>query len=265
MSHGSCIYSGWVMHRRHKPRRHHFRYRAWWLLIDIDEVEQLSAKLRSLSHGRFNLFAFHERDHGHDARPLRMQIDHQLSEAGISLEGGAIRLLCMPRVLGYAFNPISVYFCHHRDGYIAATIYEVHNTFGERHSYVIAAATGSGHVIRQQSGKRLYVSPFMDMNMRYDFRVTEPGDTISLAISGSDDTGPLLHAVLQASRRELSDAQLLRLLVTHPLVTLKVLGGIHWEALRLWRKRLRLYPRPSPPSSPVTVVPTQDQTKSSHA
>jgi uncharacterized protein len=238
----SCIYNGWVMHRRLRPRRHRFRYRAWWLLLDLDELPQLAARLRWLSHGRCNLFAFHDKDYGHGKGPLRLQIERRLAEAGIAFDGGAIRLLCMPRVLGYVFNPLSIYFCYRRDGTIGAMVYEVHNTFGERHSYVIETTAGGDAVLRQQSDKRFYVSPFMDMDMGYAFRVTRPSDTITVGVTGADARGPLMHAVLQASRRELCDAQLLRLLVSHPLVTLKVVGAIHWEALRLWSKRLRLRP-----------------------
>jgi uncharacterized protein len=261
----SCIYSGWVMHRRLRPRRHRFRYRAWWLLLDLDELPHLSRRLRWFSHNRFNLFAFHDKDHGHDEAPLRQQIERRLAEAGIKFDGGAIGLLCMPRVLGYAFNPLSIYFCRRRDGTIAAMVYEVHNTFGERHSYVIGTTSGDDAVFRQHSDKRFYVSPFMDMEMGYEFRVTRPGDTITVGISGSDARGPLLHAVLQASRCELGDLQLLRLLVSHPLVTLKVVGAIHWEALRLWSKRLKLRPHTATLRPPVTGVISHERSKSSHA
>jgi DUF1365 family protein len=265
MSTASCIYSGWVMHRRLKPRRHRFRYRAWWLLLDLDELPQLSRQLHWLSRGRFNLFAFHDTDHGHDATPLRRQIERRLAEAGIVFDGGAIRLLCMPRVLGYAFNPLSIYFCHGRNEEIVALVYEVHNTFGERHSYVIAVEPGEGDVVRQATRKSFHVSPFMDMEMGYEFRVTRPADKISVGISGSDAGGPLIHATLQARRKELSDAQLLRLLVTHPLVTLKVIGAIHWEALRLIGKRVRLRVYPGPPAAAVTAVVSRQQSKGSHA
>ena len=265
MSGASCIYSGWVMHRRLKPRRHRFRYRAWWLLLDLDELPQLSARLRWLSRGRFNLFAFHDGDYGHDTTPLRQQIERQLADAGIVFDGGAIRLLCMPRVLGYAFNPLSIFFCHSRGGEIAAMVYEVHNTFGERHSYVIAAAPGEADVVRQSTKKRFHVSPFMDMDMGYEFRVTHPADTISVGISGSDVGGPLIHATLQARRRELCDAQLLRLLITHPLVTLKVISAIHWEALRLLGKRVRLRAHPGPLATAVTAVVPRQRSKGLHA
>jgi DUF1365 family protein len=264
MSSASFIYSGWVMHRRLHPRRHQFRYRAWWLLLDLDGLQALAGRLRWLSLDRFNLFAFFARDYGLEPAPLRLQIERRLAAADIAYDGGPIRLLCMPRVLGYAFNPLSVYFCYQRDGRIAALVYEVHNTFGERHSYVIGAGSSGDGVIRQATAKRFHVSPFMGMDMRYEFRVTLPSETLSVAISGADAGGTLINASLSARRRELTDGQLLRLLFTHPLVTLKVIGGIHWQALRLLGKGLRLYPHPGT-TRPSPVHDTQERAEDIHA
>lgn len=264
MSSASFIYSGWVMHRRLQPRRHQFRYRAWWLLLDLDELPRLAGRLRWLSLERFNLFSFYARDYGHEPAPLRLQIERRLAVASIAYDGGPIRLLCMPRVLGYAFNPLSIYFCHRRDGRIAALVYEVHNTFGERHSYAIEAAPCEDRVIRQTAAKSLHVSPFMDMDMRYEFRVTRPGETLTVGISGADGGATLINASLSARRRELTDRQLLRLLVTQPLVTFKVIGAIHWEALRLLGKRLRIYPHPGAARASA-VHDTQERAEDIHA
>jgi uncharacterized protein len=264
MTSASAIYTGWVMHRRLQPRRHGFRYRAWWLLLDIDELPSLTARLRWLSLDRVNLFAFYTRDFGHGAAPLRPQIERKLAEAGIPFDGGAIRLLCMPRVIGYAFNPLSIYFCYLHDGNIAALVYEVHNTFGERHSYVVEAAPSLDGVIRQTTAKRLHVSPFMGMDMRYDFRVSPPAETLTVAISGANASATLINASLHAHRRELSDWQLLRLLASEPLVTFKVIGAIHWEALRLLAKRLRFYPHPGA-GHPSALRDPQERAEDIHA
>src|SRR5262249_48726005 len=130
----SAIYAGTVMHQRLRPRRHRLRYRVFSLLLDLDELDEVAARLRLLSRNRFNLFSFFDRDHGDGRRePLRMQIERRLAAAAIAPDGGAIRLLAMPRVLGYVFNPLSVYFCYRRTGVLAAVVYEVNNTFGERH------------------------------------------------------------------------------------------------------------------------------------
>jgi DUF1365 family protein len=249
----SCLYHGSVRHVRSRPRRHALRYRAFWLLLDLDERAAVARRLRLLSFGRFNLFGFDERDHG-DGTPggLRAWVANQLRQAGIAADGG-VSVLCMPRVLGYVFNPISVYLCRRADGTLAAVLYEVNNTFGQRHCYLIPA-TGNDAVVRQACGKHLYVSPFLPMELRYRFRLTPPDARVALAIDAVDAQGPLLSAALTGRRAALTDAALLRAFVTVPLLTLKVIAAIHWEALLLWRKRVRLVPRPAPPASPVTFV-----------
>ena len=163
----------------------------------------------------------------------------------------------MPRVFGYGFNPLSVYFCYQRDGSLAAILYEVHNTFGERHSYLIPVERAAGAVIDQRCQKLFYVSPFMDMAMSYAFRVAVPDERISVAIRAADRDGLLLVAALSGNRRALTDMALLRVLVAFPLLTLKVVVAIHWHALRLLLKGFRLRPHPKPPDIPVTVVHTQ--------
>jgi len=185
--------------------------------------------------------------------PLDLSGSH-LAAAGIDLSGGAIRLLCMPRIFGYGFNPISVYFCHHKSGALAAIIYEVHNTFHQRHSYLIPIDPATGAVIDQQCRKVFYVSPFMDMDLSYQFRVAPPRDRVSVAIRAFDRDGMLLVAAMAGDRRDLSDSVLLRTLATNPLLTLKVIAAIHWHALRLLLKGFRLRPRPLPPAMPVTAV-----------
>ncbi|MCZ7660171.1 MAG: DUF1365 family protein [Xanthobacteraceae bacterium] len=183
----SSLYVGAVMHRRLRPRPHRFRYRAYWLLLDLDELDQLARRLRWFSHNRANAVSLHDADHGDgSATPLRAQIARRLAAEGIDLEGGRVQLLCMPRTLGYCFNPLSVYFCHRGDGALAAVIYEVHNTFGARHSYVLPAA-GAG-AVRQHCRKSFYVSPFLDMELRYDFRVAVP--TRSAAPGSPASRGP---------------------------------------------------------------------------
>jgi DUF1365 family protein len=240
MTLNSCLYQGWVMHRRYRPRPHHFRYRAFWLLIDLDELAAIADQLRLFSIKGFNLFSFQAGDYGFSNTTLRKGVEAELREAGIELHGGPIRLLTMPRVLGYAFNPISVFYCYRPNGTLAATIYEVHNTFGERHRYVARAEATDRETIRQVSAKTFHVSPFMPMDMRYSFRATPPLEAVALGINASGG-GHAMHAVMKATRSPLTDGALLSLFVTHPLVTLKVIGAIHWEALRLWRKRLAVF------------------------
>ncbi len=250
----SALYFGTVVHTRMRPVRHRLRYRMLMLLLDLDEVPVLSRQLRLFSAERFNLFGFAERDHlAPGGGTLRVQVEAALSAAGIALDGGPIRLLAMPRVLGSVFNPLSIFFCHGRDGALRAVLYEVNNTFGQRHSYLIPVDQ-PGLPIRQECVKDFYVSPFMDMALRYRFRLIPPGETLGVAIEVRDETGPVLTAGLAARREALTDGALLRGFLRHPLLAAQVLGGIHWEAAKLWRKGMRVRPRPAPPAEPVTVV-----------
>jgi uncharacterized protein len=254
MSARSALYVGSVMHRRLRPRHHHFRYRAFWFLLDLDELPALVRSSRLFSYNRTNLFSLHDSDHGDgSARPVRIQIDKLLREAGIDPVGGRIELFFIPRTLGYVFNPLSIYFCRRQDGSLAALVYEVHNTFGERHSYLIPVESGRD-VVRQQCEKAFYVSPFLDMNLRYEFRIKQPDEHISVSIRASSEHEPVMVATLTGTRREFSDLALLRALLATGAITIKVTAAIHWEGLRLWLKRVRLRPRPPAPASMTTIV-----------
>lgn len=251
----SALYFGEVMHQRVRPRRHRLSYRVFFLFADLDELADLNGRLPLFSHNRLNLFSFFDKDHGSgDNGPLRRWVELQLAEAGIDLGGGAIRLLCFPRVLGYVFNPLTVYFCYRPNGDLAAILYEVSNTFGERHTYLVPVEADGAAVLSHRCDKEFYVSPFNAVEGGYSFRVEPPAESVSVVINQSDAEGPLLHAVLRAKRVPLTQAALLTAFVRYPLLTLKVIAGIHWEALRLWGKGLRLVDRPRPPARPVTVV-----------
>ncbi|GHC96082.1 DUF1365 domain-containing protein [Pseudorhodoferax aquiterrae] len=251
----SALYTGQVVHQRLRPLRHRLRYRVFSLLLDLDELPALAARLRLFSLDRFNLFSFHGADHGagEPAGP-RAHVERQLRAAGLA-PGGAIRLLAMPRILGYAFNPLAVYFCHAPGGALQAILYEVNNTFGERHSYLIPVdAAQDAQCVAQACAKRMHVSPFLPLDMHYRFRVRPPGERLGIGVQTHDAEGAVLLAQLDAQRRPLSDGSLLRAFCTHPLLTLKVIAGIHWEALQLWAKGARLHPRPPAPAEPVTFV-----------
>lgn len=257
----SCLYTGTVIHRRIKPKAHKLRYRVFWTLLDLDELPVLGKALRLFSLERFNLFGFYTADHGDGSpAPLRIQAEKHLMNASIDLDGGKIKLLCMPRILGFVFNPISVYYCYRRYGDLAALIYEVHNTFGQRHSYVIPVDATSGEALEQRCLKSFYVSPFMDMEISYTFRIQKPAAHVALTIQGADAQGPVIVASLAGQRRALTDRTLLTTFFLFPLLTLTVMAGIHWEALKLWIKGMRLRPRPPAPG-PVTIVRQQPQTR----
>ena len=243
MKPASALYVGSVIHHRLAPRAHRFRYRLYWLLIDLDELPQLNARLKLFGHNRRALFSLRDRDHGDgSATPLRAQVQALLARAGIHIDGGPIRLLTTPRTLGYAFNPISVYFCHSPDGALAAIVYEVHNTFGERHSYALPVENAGK--IRQACAKTFFVSPFLPMGMRYAFRVRPPGERLTLAIRAGGEQGASLRAALTGERRELTDAALAQAGLAIPAIGLKTTAAIHWEAARLWLKGVRFLGRP---------------------
>jgi DUF1365 family protein len=248
-----AIYDGIVVHRRLRPVRHRLRSKIFMILLDLDELPELAKRLRLFSHGRFNLFSFHDADHGAGGDDLRGWIEAQLRQAGIHSDGGSIQVLCMPRILGHAFNPISVYFCHLRDGTLQAMLYEVNNTFGERHSYLMPVR-GQGDPIRQSCAKRFYVSPFMPMDLTYRFRVGRPGPRVSVAIDASGPDGAMISTCFAGNRAALTDRVLLSRFIRMPFLGVKVLASIHWEAVRLFLRGLRLKPRPAPPATPVTVT-----------
>jgi hypothetical protein len=242
----AALYFGDVMHARLKPMGHRFNYRVMSVLIDLDRLDDADRQSRLFGVNRSALYSFHESDHGdRDGSSLRQYVQRRAREHGLDLAGGSALLLCYPRLFGYTFNPLSVYFCYRGDGRLALLIYEVRNTFGDIHSYVLPVRPGdeSAAGIRQQQDKQFYVSPFLEMAMRYHFRVSPPSDTVKLRILETDSEGPLLSATFSGRRRPLTTAALLRSFFSLPLVTFKILAAIHWEALRLWIKGARLVPR----------------------
>ncbi len=251
----SALYRGVVVHTRLRPRRHKLRYSLCWMLFDLDELPDLHHTLRFFSWNGANAIGFRDRDHldGSD-RPLRVQIETALTQAGITPDGGPIRVLCMPRVLGSVFNPISVWFCHRRDNSLAAMLYEVNNTFGQRHSYLIPVQGSVGETVRQSCDKAFYVSPFMPMAMTYRFAVAPLGAIASVSVDASDAEGPTIATSFVGHRQEATDTALLGVVLRHGILALKVLAAIHWEAAKLLLKGLRLQPRPTPPPNPVTIV-----------
>jgi uncharacterized protein len=239
------LFVGAVMHRRQRPRRHRFEYRVFWLLLDLDSLCETASAVKLLSIERFNLISFYARDQA-DGRDdsLREKIASLVRAAGFAADG-PIRLLTMPRVLGYVFNPLSVYFCHDARGRTTAIVWEVSNTFGERHSYVIGVDDPDAKVQRQRCMKELHVSPFMGMEIEYRFRVVDRGDGLTIGIADYDCDGLLMSATLTAERRPLTDRALLAAFLRMPFETVKVTVAIHWEALRLWLKGARFTKGPA--------------------
>jgi DUF1365 family protein len=255
MMRGAALYVGETAHARVTPTPHRFRYRFFQLLVDVDRLDTAFTGLATIRQGRFGLFSFTARDHGlRDGSPLRAWVLARLAETGIEAEARRIQLLCFPRVLGFVFNPLSIFFVHGADERLEAVIYEVNNTFGQTHAYV-APATGAA-VERQQADKAFFVSPFYGVDGGYRFHITAPGEAFELAIVKQREGKADFTATVSARRRALTDRALLGLFFSMPLMTLGVVAGIHWQALRLWAKGVRLQARPPGPRAGVSTART---------
>lgn len=293
----SAVYTGRVFHHRRRPTEHRLQYRVFSLLLDLDEIDAIARRMWLFSRNRFNLLAFHDADFGEGlSESLESFVRRKLAEAGIDQLPARILLSCYPRVLGHAFNPLSLFYCLNRRGRCFAILHEVHNTFGERHWYVLPVAVDSPDVdladqgvgqgkdelpeppkdsseeshhgsandrprqenwIRQKAHKQLYVSPFAPMDMTYRFRLNEPQERQVIVIRAFDDEGLLITASYVARRQKLCVSRLLMCLGHYPLLGLKVVAGIHWQAFLLWCKRVPWFRHQPHRTVPVQVTGDQ--------
>lgn len=245
------IYIGMVTHKRVRPIDHALNYRVFSLLLDCDNLDALDQSTKLFSHNRFNLISIHDRDYG-DGTDLSEYLKNIAEKAGMDAEIKRFKMLCYPRVLGYVFNPITVYYGLDADGRTRLSIYEVSNTFGERKSYVIPAEPdGSGHVW-QQCPKQFFVSPFNVVSGVYSFHLSPLADDLTLGVVLKDDEKPVLRAHFHGKRKSFSDKNLLTALAQTGMMTLKVVIGIHYEAAKLWIKGLRTKVKPPAPTNAIT-------------
>ena len=230
----SCIYNGVVTHQRFKPVKHALKYKTFSLLIDLDELELLSKRISIFSLNKFNIFSFYNKDHGlRDGSFLKYWVIENLKKFNISSQITKVKLLCYPRIFGYVFNPLSIFYCYEKEN-LRAIFYEVKNTFNEQHTYIFKVT--NNEKIEQKCKKKFYVSPFMDMNTYYNFKLLNPGEKLSVFIKQTDNEGTILTATQVGDKKEFSFKQLLTNFFKYPLMTFKIITSIHFEAFLLWKK-----------------------------
>ena len=235
----SCIYSGFVTHERFKPKRHFFSYKTFSLLIDLDELEDIGKKIKFFSYNKFNILSFHNIDHGNrDGSSLIKWVKSTLKKSKININIKKIKLLCYPRFFGYVFNPLSIFFCYDKNLKLRAVLYEVKNTFNEQHTYIFRCSTSS-NLILHKCNKKFYVSPLIEMETFYNFRLLKPGKKLNVLIKQNDKKGLLLIARQTGKRLNLSSKNLFFEFLKHPLMSFKVILAIHFEAFRLWSKGIK--------------------------
>ena len=235
----SSIYNGTVIHKRFKPKIHYFKYKVFSLLIDLSELEYLSEKIKFFSHNKFNLVSFYEKDHGNrDGSSLVSWVKKNLKDNNINSEDVKIKLLCYPRILGYVFNPLSVFYIYNIDEKLICILYEVKNTFGEQHTYIFKVDNDQ-NLYQHNCSKKFHVSPFIEMNCKYFFRLLKPGEKISVIIDQYQTDEKILYASQDGQRVDFNTKELIKSYLKHPLMTFKIILAIHFEAFKLWVKGIK--------------------------
>jgi DUF1365 family protein len=234
----SHVLEGTVRHRRVRPFDYDLRHSVWYLGLDVDELREVTGRLRLLSRNALNVLSFRDGDHLlPPAEDLATGIREHLTREGIDPTGWRITLVANARVVGFVFDPASFWLCHDAAGDLHVVVVEVHNTFHERHLYTLRRSPEAGErPFMATMDKAFYVSPFIEVTGGYVVRVREEEDTLRITIDQGDRDGGLLYTSLALRRRPLTDRTLLRMLVRHPFVTHKTLAAIHWHAFRLWRR-----------------------------
>jgi len=235
----SCIYSGSVIHKRFKPKEHFFKYKVFSLFLDLSELNELDDKLNFFSLNKFNLISFHEIDHGNrDGSSLLDWVKNNLSKNNVSTVNIKVKLLCYPRILGYVFNPLSVFFVYDQNENLISILYEVKNTFGEQHTYFFKVEN-QNKLIQNNCSKKFHVSPFIEMNCNYFFKILNPAQKLSVIIDQYDQKGKILFASQDGERSDLTSRNLMKSYLKHPLMTFKIISAIHFEAFKLWMKGIK--------------------------
>ena len=239
----SSIYIGNVIHKRFKPKIHFFKYKVFSILLDISEIDILDKSLKIFSYNKFNIVSFYDADHGpRDGTSIKEWVIKNLNDNLINTENIKIKLLCYPRIFGYVFNPLSVFFIYNKNSELISILYEVKNTFGEQHTYVFKTKENENY-IKHTCKKKFHVSPFIEMDCTYFFKILKPSEKISVIIDQYDEEGKLLYASQDGDRIELNNKSLVLSYLRHPLMTFKIIVAIHFEALKLWIKGIKIIKR----------------------
>ncbi len=249
----SALYVGKLRHRRFSPRLHTFSYPVYMAFLDIERLAELMRVSPFAGYNRWNWTSYHERDHFGDPRTaLRERLACDAERCGVTLPDGPIFLLTHLRYLGYVFNPVSFYYCYDRGGQLQLMVAEVNSTFGERHNYWLAASNErpAAAAKRYTTAKQMHVSPFMDMRLTYDWIFTPPGERLVAHMNTLSEGNAFFDATLQLERRPWERREMHRVLAAYPLMTLRVIGAIHWEALRLWLKQVPVFTHPAKLAGP---------------
>lgn len=243
----SCIYEGWVRHRRQVPQSNAFRYRLFMMFLDLDELPTLFDPYLLWSGTKRNVAWFRRKDHvGHQNEPLPNAVRELVKDhTGQALQG-PIRLLTHLSYFGYRFNPVSFYYCYDRHGEEVETVVaEVNNTpWGEQHHYVLPKSSKGLKRTRFSFDKAFHVSPFMRMNQLYNWRLTEPGRKLAVHMENMETGEKVFDATMCLSRTAIDSRSLFRVLVQYPMMTTRVVAAIHWQAIKLWLKGCTHYPHP---------------------
>jgi len=235
----SSIYNGTVIHKRFKPKIHYFKYKVFSLLIDLSELENLNKKIKFFSYNKFNLVSFYDVDHGdRDGSSLVTWVKKNLEDNNINSEKVKIKLLCYPRILGYVFNPLSVFYIYDESEKLVCILYEVKNTFGEQHTYIFKVDNDQ-KLYQHNCSKKFHVSPFIEMNCKYFFRLLKPGEKISVIIDQYQTDEKILYASQDGQRVDFNTKELIKSYLKHPLMTFKIISAIHFEAFKLWLKGIK--------------------------
>ncbi len=234
----SSIYNGTVIHKRFKPKIHFFKYKVFSLLIDLSELDILDKKINFFSYNKFNLISFFDKDHGErDGSSLIQWVKKNLRDNQINSENIRIKLLCYPRILGYVFNPLSVFYVYNNDEKLISILYEVKNTFGEQHTYIFKVE--NNNLLQHNCVKKFHVSPFIEMDCNYFFRILKPAEKISVIIDQYQSNEKILYASQDGKRTEFTSSELIKSYLKHPLMTFKIISAIHFEAFKLWAKGIK--------------------------